>query len=43
MQEVDIYIYIYIYIFFFLTCPHKREEGGFELVISASLGVVSAD
>jgi hypothetical protein len=25
---------------FFLACPHKREEGGFELVTFASLGVV---
>jgi hypothetical protein len=27
---------------FFLACPHKREEGGFELVAFASLGVVSS-
>jgi hypothetical protein len=26
--------------FFFLTCPHKRGEGRFELVTSISLSVV---
>jgi hypothetical protein len=30
----------YVTFFFFLTCPHKRGEGGFELVTSALLGVV---
>jgi hypothetical protein len=31
------------YVYIYLTCPHKREEGRFELVTSASLGVVSTD
>jgi hypothetical protein len=29
--------------FFLLTCPHKREEKGFELKTFASLGIVIAD
>jgi hypothetical protein len=31
------------FFFFFFTCPHKRGRGGFELVTSASLGMVPAD
>jgi hypothetical protein len=27
---------LFSFFFFFLTCPHKRGEGGFELVTSAS-------
>jgi hypothetical protein len=35
----------YFILFYFLTCPHKRREGGgeFELVTFASLGVVITD
>jgi hypothetical protein len=33
--------YMRFFFFFFLTCPQKRENGGFELVTSTSLGIVS--